>query len=379
MEKVPEWIRDWGNPSSIHWGGRKPKALLRQARQNLAKMLGTHPLELVFTSGGSEANNLAIKGVYFQLRRENPARNRYIFSTMEHPSIIKAAQFLANCGADVQYVSVGRDGQIDWAMYESLLSENTALVSIMLANNETGTIFPIKKLAARAHKVGALFHSDAVQAMGKIPLNLSSMGVDLATFSGHKFYALKGVGVLYVKRGVNLENLVHGGGQERGRRGGTENILSIASLGLMAGQSASILDKISQLGELRDRMETKILSEIEGVTITAKDSKRLPNTSSLVISGIDGETLLMSLDMKGFAVSTGAACSSGNPEPSPALLAMGLSREEAQSSLRVSLGYYTTWEELLKFTECLQSVVERLRRLNETNGKNKEDNLCLQN
>jgi cysteine desulfurase len=224
-------------------------------------------------------------------------------------------------------------------------------------------------MAAMAHAKGALFHTDAVQGFGKVVLNFNELDVDFASISGHKFYSIKGTGLLYMKKGANVSPLIHGGGQERHRRGGTENTLGIACLGLMAKRAPLIEARAQEVKKLRDHMEARILSELEDVTITAVETERLSNTSSLVIKGADGETMLMSLDIKGYAVSTGAACSSGNPEPSPVLLAMGLSRAEAQNSLRVSLGWETTLEEVDGFVETLKAVVARLRSLsNEEEG-----------
>ncbi len=356
--KLSEWLEAWGNPSSIHWAGRGPKALLREARARIASLLGVEPLELIFTAGGSEANNLALKSLALSAPSD---RRQIIISTVEHPSVRKTAEFLRTQGFQVDMFRVGRDGQADLEHLASLLSERTLLVSSMLANNETGHILPIARIAEMARAVGALVHCDAVQALGKIPLNLRELGVDLASFSGHKFYALKGTGVLYARKGLNLPSQIHGGGQERGRRAGTENILAIASLGHMCLKSEEIVTQGLRIRELRDRMEARILSEIPGCHVTGADRARLPGTSSLVIEGIDGETLLMNLDVRGFAVSTGAACSSGNPEPSPTLLAMGLTRTEAQSSLRLSLGWGTTDAEIARFVPALKEVVERLR------------------
>lgn len=258
--------------------------------------------------------------------------------------------------------------QIDLKFYEEHLSEETALVSVMFANNETGTLFPIKKMAEMAHAKGALFHTDAVQAFGKVPVNLHELGVDFASFSGHKFYSIKGSGFLYSHKGSNFSPLIHGGAQERHRRGGTENTLGIGCLGVVAKRASMIEEKARSVGALRDHMEKRLLSEIADVTVTAGETARLPNTSSLVLSGVDGETMLMSMDIKGYAVSTGAACSSGNPEPSPVLLAMGLTREEAQNSLRVSLGWDTTLEQVDSFVETLKAVVTRLRSLKDDEG-----------
>lgn len=355
--KVQEWLEASGNPSSIHFAGRGPKALLREARARIAGLIGAEALELIFTSGGSEANNLALKGA----TSDFGARRSIVISGVEHPSVSKTAEYLRGRGYFVQTLRVNRLGQVDLEHLSTLLNENTLLVSIMAANNETGHILPVREVAELAHKVGALVHCDAVQALGKITINVKDMGVDLATFSGHKFYALKGTGVLYQRKGLNLAPLIHGGGQERGRRAGTENVLSIASLGFMATKQNEVTEQAARLTQLRDRMEDKILKLIPDVTITGREGLRLPGTSSMSIAGVDGETLLMNLDVRGFAVSTGAACSSGNPEPSPTLLSMGLTRAEAQSSLRLSLGWQNTELEIENFVLALDEVVRRLR------------------
>jgi cysteine desulfurase len=366
-DQLVSWVEHWGNPSSIHQSGRGPKALMRESRDKIAKALGANPLELIFTSGGSESNNLALKGVFEAMKKNEQfgrsPRHRYLFSDVEHPSVRRAAEYLVEQGAEVAFIPVLRDGSIDLARYEELLDDRVALVSVMLANNETGNLFPVKEMAARAHAYGALFHTDAVQALGKIPVDLSELGVDLASFSGHKFYALKGSGLLFCRRGLSIESQIHGGGQERHRRGGTENLLAIASLGFMCGFKDQIASRANEVECLRNRMEARILEEIRGVHLTGAESPRLPTTSSLVIDGVDGETLLMNLDMKGFSVSTGAACSSGSPEPSPVLLAMGLTRHEAQSSLRVGLGWGTTLAEIDAFVETLKVVIAHVRSL----------------
>ena len=367
-EHVQEWLEQWGNPSSIHQDGRGPKALMRAARASVARMIGAQPLELVFTSGGSEANNLAIKGVFEGIGKSAlqrfAGRNRFLFSDVEHPSVRRTAEYLRERGAEVAFIPVRRTGEIDIETYGRLLDDSTALVSVMLANNETGNLFPIRQMVEMAHARGAIFHTDAVQALGKIDVDVVDLGVDLATFSGHKFYALKGCGVLYVKRGIPLESLIHGGGQERHRRGGTENVLAIAALSSMCELKSEVAGKAREIELMRDRLESRILGEISGASVTGRESVRLANTSSLVIDGIDGETLLMNLDMRGFAVSTGAACSSGNPEPSPVLLAMGLSRGEAQSSLRLGLGWGTRPEDVERFADTLVEVVAHLRKFN---------------
>ncbi len=366
-ERLGEWLGQWGNPSSIHWAGRGPKALLRDSRKSVAQALRCDPLEIVFTSGGSEANNLAIKGIFEVIESNHgclpgaPVRDHYLLSAVEHPSVVKAMNQLKAEGARVDVIPVNRQGKIDLEKLESLLSERTALVSVMFANNETGNIFPIKEISRLAHASGALIHCDGVQGLGKAQVNVRDWDVDLATFSGHKVYALKGCGVLYVRKGIQIEPLISGGGQERGRRAGTENLLAIASFGAIAARLHDIELKVEQMTYLRDRMEQLILDRIPGVKLTGAESERICNTSSLIIEGIDGETLLMNLDMRGFSVSTGAACSSGSPEPSPVLIAMGLSRAEAQASLRLSLGWSSTVDEVDAFAAVLTSVVERLR------------------
>jgi cysteine desulfurase len=357
--RVGDWLVEWGNPSSIHFAGRGPKALIREARHNLASLIGADQMEIIFTSGGSEANNLAIKGVLGAGPKDG--RDQILISSVEHPSVRKTAEYMTSLGYRLDLIPVHRDGEMDLDRFDDLLSEQTALVSVMLANNETGHLFPINHIAEQAKRKGALVHCDAVQALGKIPLNVRTLGVDLATFSGHKFYALKGCGVLYVKKGTNLIPQIHGGGQERGRRAGTENALAIASFGYMCSLGDKIFSEALRLRQLRDHMERRIVNEITGVQLTGAEGVRLPNTSNMTLSDIDGETLLMNLDVHGFAVSTGAACSSGNPEPSPVLLAMGLSRGEAQCSLRLSLGWENTQEDVDSFVEVLKSVVVRLR------------------
>lgn len=353
----------WGNPSSIHWAGRAPKNLMRDARKFVAQSVNASPLEIVFTSGGTEANNTIIKGVYLYNQEHHPERMHFMCSQVEHPAVIRAMESLREHGARVDFIPVNRQGQIDMEFYKKHLSAQTALVSVMMANNETGTLFPVREMALLAHEHGALFHSDCVQAFGKIPVNLKSLNVDYASFSGHKFYSLKGSGFLFSKKGSPFVAFVEGGAQERHRRGGTENTIGIGALGIVAQRVDLIESKAKFLSQLRDYMEARILEEIPNVSITAGETSRLPNTSSLVLTGADGETMLMSLDIKGFAVSTGAACSSGNPEPSPTLLAMGLTRDEAQNSLRVSLGWENTQDEIDQFIENLKAVVARLRLL----------------
>jgi cysteine desulfurase len=316
-------------------------------------------LELIFTSGASESNNTILKSC-FQLR---PSRTEFITTRMEHPSVLETFKALEILGAKVHYIEVNRKGQFNWEQFRRALSEKTNLVSVMSANNETGLILPLDQIVHESHAVGALVHTDAVQAFGKIPFDFKNLKVDYASLSGHKFYALKGVGISFVRRGSPYVPLIHGGAQERYRRAGTENVLAIHSLGIMSQHLSQVGAQYERLENLRNQFEKKLQERLQGVSITHAEAPRLPNTSSLVIEGIDGETLLMSLDLKGFSVSTGAACSSGSPEPSPVLLSIGLTRAEAQSSLRVSMGWHTSSEEMDLFLDTLIQVVHRLRSL----------------
>lgn len=367
LSEMPQLLQLWGNPSSIHLSSRGPKTILRETRKKLADYLKVSSLEIIFNSGASEGNNTVLKSVWNTLRDE---KNEFLISSVEHPSVTKTAQFLESEGAIIHWIPVSREGELDLNFVKEKLSVRTALVSCMFANNETGSVFPIKEIVALAKSKNVLVHSDCVQAFGKTDFNLQDLGVDYATISAHKFYALKGCGVLFARKSAPYINLVHGGGQERSRRGGTENILGIASLGVMLDQLSQVGSKEAELKKLRDYFETEVKAQIPNVSVTCEKSNRLANTSSLVITGVDGETLLVSLDLKGYAVSTGAACSSGNPEPSPVLLAVGLTRQEAQNSLRVSLGWTTTQEHIDLFIHNLVEIVAHLRSVNEMESTN---------
>lgn len=350
----------WGNPSSVHQTSAGAKALLWETRQTLAQFIDGHPLEIIFTSGASEANNQVLKGL-FSLAGEK--RRELIISAVEHPSIKEVAKWLSKRGFKVHTVPVSRKGFLDESYFEEVLSENTLLVSIMRAHNETGVIFPIKELAGKAHDKGAIFHSDMVQSLGKEKFSVKEWGVDLASFSAHKVYGLKGCGALYCRKGVILDNLIHGGGQERGRRAGTENLVSIASFGAVLEKGDELVENSRQLKSLRDYLEQKVHSSLSGIKVVGEEASRLSNTSCLYISGVEGESLLMNLDLKGFSVSVGSACSSGKITESSSLRAMGLTAEEAQSSIRVSLGLGIERKDIDLFVENLQAIVTRLRSL----------------
>lgn len=370
VRQVPAWLKVWGNPSSIHSYGRGPKQLLREARENLAKLLGVQALELVFTSGGSESNSMVIRGIWNRVK--NTSRKKFLISAVEHASLKAGMAAIEAEGAIIRLIPIDANGAPDFEFISRELDETVALVSFMLANNETGVLSPIQEIAARAHVVGALMHSDCVQGLGKVAIDLKMLDVDFASFSSHKFYALRGCGLLYIKKGTELPALVSGGGQERARRGGTENILAIASLGLMASKREEIKAYGLVMGRLRDQMESDLLKLVPGLEVVGQNSIRVPNTSCFIVPGIDGETLLMNLDLLGIAVSTGAACSAGNPEPSPVLLAMGYTRSKAQSSIRVSLGWTTTEADIKRFVSGLCEVLNRLQSLREKEGPHVE-------
>lgn len=359
--KLVEWLDIWGNPSSIHAQGRDAKKIVRESRQALAEMLGVSPLELIFTSGGSEGNNTVIGGLL-----DSPLslqRKELITTQIEHPSVARTIDYAEQRGFVVHRIGVDRNGVFDFEHFEKVLSEKTLLVTMMLANNETGVILPISKISKLCKEKQVLFHTDAVQALGKMSVNIADMGVDFATFSGHKFYALKGSGFIYVRRGNEFYPYIHGGGQERGRRSGTENVLGIASMGFMAEKLKDMSALYDQMKVCRDSFEEQVLRRIPDVEINGREAKRVPNTSSVVIKNVYGESLLISLDVKGFCVSTGSACSSGSSEPSGVLQRMGLGREEAQSTLRVSMGWMTTQEEVNELVDVLEQTVNHLRSL----------------
>jgi cysteine desulfurase len=362
---VTQNIEHFGNASSVHSVGRNAKKLITQSRAELAKFLGCEGLEIVFTSSGSEGNNAALKGVATHFSK-NQDRREIICSSVEHPSVLKTAEFLKSQGFIVHYNRILGDGSFDQKHFNELLSHKTALVSVQLVNNETGNIFPLKEITKRAHEFGALVHSDMVQALGKIRFNLHELGVDLATFAAHKFYSLKGAGVLYIKRGTRIDPLIHGGGQERSRRAGTENALAIATLGEAVRLLGPRLNKETErLNSLRNELQFKIQEQIPNCTINGLSSPRVANTLNVAFKDIDGETLLINLDTRGFAVSSGAACSSGSQEPSPVLRAMGLTASEASQSLRISLGWLTSEEDITHFLNNLISSVEQMRNSRE--------------
>lgn len=355
LEAFAAALRDTpGNASSIHHYGQSAKQQLEQARRHVAAMLGASPKEVVFLSGGTEANNLALFGVL------QPGTH-LITTAIEHPAILNPAARLEELGVAVTYLRPSSDGVIDPADVRRALTSNTRLVSVMHANNETGALQPIEEIGRIAHEAGALMHVDGVQAAGKISLNLNA--VDLYSVSAHKLYAPKGIGALYVRSGVRLKAQMLGGHHERDRRAGTENVPAAVAFGRAAQwirQEASA--ESMRLATLRDRLEAGVRNAVPDTAINGP-AHRLPNTSNIRFDGIEGEAIVIALDLRGFAVSSGSACSSGAVEPSHVLLAMGLAPQDARSSVRISLGRSNTEEQVDQLIEALAASVRHLRRV----------------
>lgn len=345
----------YGNPSSIHSEGKKARKIVEEARRKVARQLNCTVKRIVFTGCGSEANNLAIKGAALANKRE---KNHIITSAVEHPAVLNTCRWLETQGFSVTYLPVDKFGIINAEDLENALSEKTCLVTIMLANNITGSIQPIKELAAIAEKRGVIFHTDAVQAMGKIEVNVEELGVDLLTISAHKFHGPKGVGALFIRKGVDLEYLIHGGGHEWGIRSGTENVPGIAGFGKAVEMVPKYLDRMEKIKKLRDKLENGIKKIARGCSLNGARENRLPNTLNITIPGFRGESIVLETDKRGIFLSSGSACHSGSPAPSHTLLAMGLSEEEAHCALRFSLGYENSEEEIDKVLRTLEEILE---------------------
>ena len=362
---VPAMVEVYGNASSIHQFGQAAKLRLDAARSQVAELLRCHPAEVVFVSGGTEADNLAIFGT---LRRNGgPGGKHIITTTIEHPAVLNACAQMEREGASVTYVPVGTSGVVDPEEIRTALRPGTVLITVMHANNEIGTVQPLEEIGEIARKAGVRFHSDGVQAAGKTAINVQELGVDLYSLSGHKIYAPKGVGVLYVRKGVELAPVFHGGHHERDRRAGTENVPGAVGMGRAAAEvRASFSNETARMADLRDRFERTLTERVPGVRVNCGESPRLPNTSNVMFEGIEGEPLLIALDLKGFAVSSGAACSSGAVEPSHVLTAIGLRRDQARSCLRFSMGRSNDEEQVDALVDAVASAVDRLRRLSPT-------------
>ncbi|MSV27830.1 MAG: cysteine desulfurase [Bryobacterales bacterium] len=364
---VPCLAEVYGNPSSIHHFGQAAKQRLESARRQLAELLGAQPNEIVFTSGGTESDNLAILGIARNARGE---RKHAVTTVIEHPAVLGAFAQLEREGVEVTRVPVGGSGVVDAGDIRRALKPHTALVSVMHANNETGTVQPVAEIARIAHDGGALMHVDGVQAVGKIPVDAGTLGADLYTVSGHKLYAPKGVGALYVRKGTPLGSITFGGRHERERRPGTENIPGIVALGRAAEwMRENLTEEAARLGALRDRLECGILARVPASGVNGSVASRTPNTTNIHFDDIEGEALVIALDLRGFAVSTGAACSSGAVQPSHVLIAMGLSKERAKASIRFSLGRANDAAQVDALIEAVAASVEHLRRLSPVNTR----------
>ncbi len=358
---LPYLSEAFGNASSIHSFGQQARAAVERARQSVAALLGAHPAEIVFTSGGTEADNLAIFGI---VHAASGARKHVITTQIEHHAVLNTCQALQAQGVAVTFLPVSGDGRVDPDDVRRALRPETVLITVMHANNELGTVQPIAEIARLAAEADVWFHTDAVQSAGKLPLDVESLGVDLLSLSAHKLYGPKGVGALYIRRGVHLKPLLYGGHHERDRRPGTENVAGIVGLGQAAALARQRLcEDAVRLAALRDRLERGLLERIPHARVNGAGAPRTPNTTNITFSFIEGEALVIALDLKGVACSTGAACSSGAVEPSHVLTAIGLPPEEARASLRFSLGHGNTEAEVEYALQVIPDVVEHLRQL----------------
>jgi cysteine desulfurase len=360
VEAVAATLRDeFGNASSIHGFGQRAKAKLDAARAAVAALLAADPTEVVFTGGGTEADVLALRGAAEAL--EPAGRTHLVVSTIEHEAVLQTARALARRGWAVTWLAVDRSGIVDPAALAAAVTDRTAVVSVMHANNEIGTIQPIADLAAIAHARGALFHTDAVQSAGKLPLDAGALGVDLLAISGHKFGGPKGVGALWVRRGTRLTAQLTGGRQERNRRAGTENVPGLAGLGVAAARAQARLADMDRIAALRDALEGGILAAVPGTHVNGRRDRRVANTANVGFEGVEAESLVIAYDLEGIAVSTGSACSSGTLEPSHVLKAMGLEPHDTQNAIRFSLGASTTADDVAHVVAVTPALVERLR------------------
>ncbi len=352
----------FGNPSSVHYYGQQAKAGLDDARSAVAGLIGAEPAELIFTATGTEADNLAIRGVAEAL--ESTGRRHLITSGIEHEAVLNTFKALARRGWKTTLLPMDASGLVSADRLREALTDDTALVSVMHANNEIGTIQPVQELAQIAHARGALFHTDAVQSTGKIPVSVRTLGVDLLALSAHKFYGPKGAGALWVRRGVRLLPVSTGGKQERSRRAGTENTVGLIGMGVAAALASKKMEsEATRLAALRDRLENGILAAVPNTEVNGARDRRVPNTTNISFDRVEAESLLIALDLEGIAVSTGSACSSGTLEPSHVLKAMNLPASRAQSSIRFSLGASNNDEQIDRVIAVLPGIVKKLRSL----------------
>lgn len=361
-EMMPYLTNMYGNASAIYELGRESRKAVEDAREKVAKALNCEVEEVYFTSCGSESDNTAIKGI---ARANKEKGNHIITSKIEHPAVIETCEQLKKEGFEITYIGVDEKGIVDLEELKKAIKPNTILISIMFANNEIGTIEPINEIGKIAKEYGIIFHTDAVQAVGNVRIDIKDINIDTLSLSGHKFYGPKGVGVLYVKKGIEFQNFINGGHQERNKRAGTENVAGIVGLGKAIELAYQNLDEHNKkITELRDYFINQITTKIPNVKINGDMANRLPGNANISFEGVDAEGLLLNLDLKKICASSGSACSAGSLEPSRVLLAIGLEKEIAKSSLRVTIGKYNTKEEMDYLIECLEEIVARLRMIN---------------
>ena len=364
-EMIPYLKELYGNPSSIHRYGRQTEKAIKTARQQIANIINSSPDEILLTSGGTESNNTALYGL-----TKNSKKKQIITSSVEHEAILEPCKRLEESGFNVLYLPVDENGLINPDTVKNAISDDTCLVSIMLANNEVGTIQPIEEISKICHEKNIPFHSDAVQAVGKIPIDVSKLGVDLLSISSHKLNGPKGVGALYIRKGICVDPLILGGGQEGGLRSGTENVASIVGFGKACEIALENLENNnSKLEELRDYLVAKIMKEIPQVSYNGSDKSRLPNNAHFTFLGVNGEDLIIKLDEHGIAASTGSACSVKTQKASHVLQAMGFSHEKITGSLRLSIGIFNTKQEIDETVNVLKKVVKELRQVSPFKSK----------
>ena len=357
----PYFIDSFGNASTLYSLGREAKNAMESAREEVASIIGAEPKEVIFTSGGTESDNIAILGTAYKLRKKG---NHIITSDIEHPAVDETCKYLEKNGFNITYLPVYKDGIVKIKDLEDAITDKTILITIMHANNEIGTIQPISEIGRVARENKIYFHTDAVQTVGKIPVNVKELNVDMLSLSAHKLYGPKGIGALYLRQGVRIEPIMHGGGHEKGIRPGTENVPGIVGLGKACSIAKENLQRDAQkLISLRDMLIDGVLAENEDSYLNGHRTKRLPNNANFRFTGIEGESLILHLDAKGISTSTGSACSSTKLEPSHVLMAIGLKEMEAHGSLRISLGHENTEEDIEYAITAIKEVVEKLRKM----------------
>lgn len=361
QDMMPFLTSEYGNPSSIYSLGQSAKAAVEKARSQVANALNAEPAEIFFTGCGTEADNWAIKGAAFANRKKG---THIISSQIEHHAVLHTLEYLEKQGFEITYLPVDADGKISLEVLEKSIREDTILITVMTANNEVGTIEPVKEIGELARRHGVLFHTDAVQAIGSIPIDVKDMNIDLLSLSAHKFNGPKGVGALYVRKGVRIDTFLHGGAQERSRRAGTENTAGVVGLGsAIELATANLREKAERISALRDYLIDEVLRRIPYTKLNGHRTDRLPGNANFSFQFIEGESLLLHLDLKGICASSGSACTSGSLDPSHVLLALGLPHEIAHGSLRLSIGKQNTKEEIDYVLEVLPQIVDRLRQM----------------